>query len=89
MSGRVIYAVLRLRCGEARLSSIPAGHLDIQKSGRKLLPARLNFRGGDDGIRTHDPHVANVMLSQLSYIPTGLCAFARGLILPVMGAFVK
>ena len=29
-----------------------------------------HFRGGDDGIRTHDPHVANVMLSQLSYIPT-------------------
>lgn len=25
--------------------------------------------GGDDGIRTHDPHVANVVLSQLSYIP--------------------
>lgn len=30
-----------------------------------------SYRGGDDGIRTHDPHVANVMLSQLSYIPTG------------------
>ncbi len=30
----------------------------------------LKARGGDDGIRTHDPHVANVMLSQLSYIPT-------------------
>jgi hypothetical protein len=25
--------------------------------------------GGADGIRTHDPHVANVMLSQLSYCP--------------------
>lgn len=25
--------------------------------------------GGDDGIRTHDFHVANVALSQLSYIP--------------------
>ena len=25
--------------------------------------------GGDDGIRTHDPYVANVVLSQLSYIP--------------------
>ncbi len=37
----------------------------------------FGFRGGDDGIRTHDPHVANVMLSQLSYIPTGLCALSR------------
>lgn len=26
--------------------------------------------GGDEGIRTLGPHVANVMLSQLSYIPT-------------------
>ena len=25
--------------------------------------------GGDDGIWTHDPHVANVVLSQLSYCP--------------------
>ena len=33
------------------------------------FPTCLNIRGGDDGIRTHDPHVANVMLSQLSYIP--------------------
>ncbi len=41
-----------------------------------------HFRGGDDGIRTHDPHVANVMLSQLSYIPTKVCAFAQGNSLP-------
>ncbi len=27
--------------------------------------------GGDEGIRTLGPHVANVMLSQLSYIPIG------------------
>lgn len=33
-------------------------------------PDLQKIRGGDDGIRTHDPHVANVMLSQLSYIPT-------------------
>lgn len=31
--------------------------------------ARLTS-GGDEGIRTLGPHVANVMLSQLSYIPT-------------------
>ena len=32
--------------------------------------------GGDEGARTPDPHVANVVLSQLSYIPTtsALCA---------------
>lgn len=39
------------------------------------IPGLQSFRGGDDGIRTHDPHVANVMLSQLSYIPTNRCAF--------------
>jgi hypothetical protein len=32
--------------------------------------AKIN--GGDGGIRTPDPHVANVMLSQLSYIPTAV-----------------
>lgn len=32
----------------------------------------LYVRGGDDGIRTHDPYLAKVMLSQLSYIPTGI-----------------
>lgn len=34
----------------------------------------IEFRGGDEGIRTLDPHVANVVLSQLSYIPTNMCA---------------
>lgn len=53
------------------------------------FPTCLNIRGGDDGIRTHDPHVANVMLSQLSYIPTGSALIARGNILPVLEAFVK
>lgn len=38
--------------------------------------------GGDEGIRTLGPHVANVMLSQLSYIPTKVCAFAQGSSLP-------
>jgi hypothetical protein len=33
-----------------------------------MRAAKIN--GGDGGIRTPDPHVANVMLSQLSYIPT-------------------
>lgn len=50
------------------------GH-EQQKAGEVI--SGFGFRGGDDGIRTHDPHVANVMLSQLSYIPTGLCALSR------------
>ena len=29
----------------------------------------LKINGGEDEIRTHDPHVANVMLYQLSYFP--------------------
>ena len=37
-----------------------------------MMRARINFRGGDDGIRTHDPHVANVMLSQVIRIRTQL-----------------
>jgi hypothetical protein len=28
--------------------------------------------GGRDGIRTHDPGVANAVLSQLSYSPTAV-----------------
>ena len=40
--------------------------------GTKTVPAGVSdfYSGGADGIRTHDPHVANVMLSQLSYCPT-------------------
>jgi hypothetical protein len=30
----------------------------------------IPFTGGDEGIRTPDLYVANVPLSQLSYIPT-------------------
>ncbi len=37
----------------------------------------------------NDPHVANVMLSQLSYIPTKVCAFAQGSSLPDLAAVVK
>ena len=46
------------------------------------LPSLFGFHGGDEGIRTLGPHVANVMLSQLSYIPTKVCAFAQGNSLP-------
>ena len=33
--------------------------------------------GGDEGTRTPDPRDANAVLSQLSYIPTGLVAADR------------
>ena len=43
----------------------------IKKGFLKALNAEtLAIFGGDDGIRTHDLYVANVPLSQLSYIPT-------------------
>lgn len=59
------------------------------QNGPGIFPRPLHFRGGDDGIRTHDPHVANVMLSQLSYIPTKVCAFAQGNSLPDFEAVVN
>ena len=34
-----------------------------------MFPDPLVASGGDSGIRTRDPRVANAMLSQLSYIP--------------------
>ena len=48
-----------------------------EKSRPELLPTCLSSHGGDEGIRTLGPHVANVMLSQLSYIPTGFALLAR------------
>ena len=38
---------------------------------RKFLRSRLEIFciGGDGGIRTLDPQIANLMLSQLSYVP--------------------
>ena len=62
------------------------GH--AKKKGQDLHPD-LVLRGGDDGIRTHDPHVANVMLSQLSYIPTCMCAAAQDGIFGCTLPFVK
>ena len=47
------------------------------KNRSELLPTCLSSHGGDEGIRTLGPHVANVMLSQLSYIPTGFALLAR------------
>ena len=37
----------------------------------------MEFRGGDDGIRTHDPLLAGQVLSQLSYTPIKMvCSFS-------------
>ena len=64
-------------------------HVGHAKKKGQNLPSDQVFRGGDDGIRTHDPHVANVMLSQLSYIPTICCAFAQDGILNLAVWFVN
>ena len=37
---------------------------------KKSVSRLTFFTGGDDGIRTHDPLVANEVLSQLSHAPT-------------------
>lgn len=57
-----------------------AAHLSIRPDQVPVIPPPLNAKnaalangvknhGGDEGARTLDPHVANVVLSQLSYIP--------------------
>ena len=60
---------------------LPCRPLDLRRGNKKnrpeLLPTCLSSHGGDEGIRTLGPHVANVMLSQLSYIPTGFALLAR------------
>ena len=61
----------RFRVSFARgLQTQAKKRLPVKKKVRRNNPLTCSFRGGDDGIRTHDPYVANVMLSQLSYIPT-------------------
>ena len=59
------------------------------QNGPGIFPRPLHFRGGDEGIRTLGPHVANVMLSQLSYIPTKVSAFAQGNSLPHLKEIVN
>lgn len=46
-------------------------HLKTKKSQSKYALRFFCFAGGDDGDRTHDLNIANVALSQLSYIPSG------------------
>jgi hypothetical protein len=44
----------------------------IPRDGRTPPSNPILKISGADGIRTHDPHVANVMLSQLSYCPKSI-----------------
>lgn len=41
-----------------------------KKIAKQICFAIRCFAGGDDGDRTHDLNIANVALSQLSYIPS-------------------
>ncbi len=55
---------------QERISSLAQDVWDVRfLSGSKKLPVTVDckeYSGGRHGIRTHDPHVANVVLSQLS-----------------------
>ena len=54
-------------------SVLIAGTIDFGRSSRHallLMGCLEDTDGGAEGIRTLDPHVANVVLSQLSYCPT-------------------
>ncbi len=42
----------------------------VRRAGASALQQSEVGNGGAEGIRTLDPHVANVVLSQLSYCPT-------------------
>ena len=54
----------------ARGALIPYQACGLDNKKKELLVDKSSFFvGGDGGIRTHDPYVANVMLSQLSYTP--------------------
>ncbi len=58
----------------SRLSGARSNHLSYE-------PLCLS-RGGDDGIRTHDPLLAGQVLSQLSYTPSSDRVFFSGSVLP-------
>ena len=50
---------------EQRVSPRDLHHINKRPAKRGIC----NFYGGDEGIRTLDPGIANAVLSQLSYIP--------------------
>ena len=64
---------LRLNSGALLpFASMFFGHEKIPESSRFRLITEITsytYWSGDGGIRTLDPHVANVVLSQLSYTP--------------------
>src|SRR5487761_2099813 len=59
-------------CVPSAIVTSPPAHTD---AGKKLAQSRdcdrCSAEGGDEGIRTPDPLVANQMLCQLSYAPSG------------------
>ena len=59
------------------LSGTRSNHLSYEPSFKHIL----KDRGGDDGIRTHDPLLAGQVLSQLSYTPIFMGFAFQGLIL--------
>ena len=52
----------------SRLSGARSNLLSYEPIWIEVTPAPWR-RGGDDGIRTHDPLLAGLVLSQLSYTP--------------------
>lgn len=58
-------------CGLLRIAPEAAIASGNKKAAEQIRFAAWYFAGGDDGDRTHDLNIANVALSQLSYIPSG------------------
>ena len=62
--------LLGLSCGHAFLPKTSNNAFENKKIAKQICFAIRCFAGGDDGDRTHDLNIANVALSQLSYIPS-------------------
>ena len=68
-------------CSSCHLMPISVNRSNLIPSSRDALTSFVDFirfrarrsRGGDDGIRTHDPLLAGQVLSQLSYTP--ICGY--------------
>ncbi len=59
---RTLAVVTRKWHADGTMGSVRAGWSQQQRSDQ-------HQRGGDDGIRTHDPLLAKQVLCQLSYVP--------------------